>query len=240
MDNRFRYLRACAWGGPILLLVTIIFWGIFGHNVPPFSADQSADAIAEQFRPLAQRIKLGMVVELPFSALYLTWGVAITKLMEEIELDNNVLSTLQLWGAGLTTMIFVIPCAGWLGVTYRAETMPSWALQMIYDMWWILFDLAYALTTLQMIPLGICLLSDKRAVPLFPRWMGWFSIWVGLMFFLESFMSFFKGGPFSRSGILNYWTEFTLFFAFMALVSFYLLKAIGRLERETRLGAPRG
>jgi hypothetical protein len=105
-------------------------------------------------------------------------------------------------------------------------------LQLLYDLGWIQFDMAYTLTTLQLVALGVCFLSDRRATPLIPHWLCWLSIWVGLMFFALSFMPFFKSGPFSRSGILNYWLEFPAFFAFMVAAGICLIRAVGRLERE--------
>ena len=236
MNNPFRSWRACAWGGPILLVITIIFWGILGRNIPPYAANLTAQEFADQFRPAATQIRIGMTVTVSFSVLYLVWGLAITKVMETIERDNNVLSTLQIWGAGFTTIIFVVPCAIWLTATFRAETLDPAVLQVIFDMGWMLFDLAYSLTTLQMIAIGICFLNDKREIPLFPKWLAWFSIWVGFMFICECFNPFFKGGAFSRSGILNYWIEFSLFFLFMLIISIYLLKAITRLEQEHAAG----
>lgn len=235
-DNPFQYWRICAWTGPALLVITIIFWGVLGHNIPPFSADMTADEFAAVFRPHAMEIRAGMIVTITFAVFYFTWGVAITKVMETIERNNNVLSVCQLFGAALTTMIFVIPCAIWIGATFRADTLPAPTLQIIFDIGWILFDLAYSLTTLQMVAIGVCFLGDKRPVPLFPKWLSWFSIWVGLMFILEVLNPFFKGGTFSRSGLLNYWIEFSIFFLFMLLISIWTLKAITRLEAEHAAG----
>ncbi len=235
-ENPFQYWRPLAWTGPILLVITIIFWGVFGHNIPPFSADLTPDEFAAQFRPLATQIRMGMIVTISFSVFYFTWGLAITKVMETIERNNNVLSQCQLWGAGFTTLIFVIPCGIWIGATFRADTLDPATMQIIFDTGWIIFDLAYSLTTLQMVAIGLCFLQDKRAVPLLPKWLCWFSIWVGLMFILEVLNPFFKGGNFSRSGLLNYWIEFSLFFAFMLLISIWILKAITRLEQEYKAG----
>jgi hypothetical protein len=39
-------------------------------------------------------------------------------------------------------------------------------------------------------------------------------------------------GPFSRQGSLNFWIEFVVWFAYILLVTFYIFKAIARLEAE--------
>jgi hypothetical protein len=237
--NPFRYVRLCAWCGPMFLVATILFWGVLGHNIPPYSAGLDAPTFAARFRADATSIRIGMVGMLVFTVLYLVWGVGISKVMEQVERDNNVLSTLQIWGAGFTAVIFALASTTWLAGTFRAETLSPELSQFVYDLGWIQFDMAYTLTTLQLVALGVCLLGDRRPQPLLPPWICWYSIWVGLMFFLLAVMPVFRSGPFSRSGVLNYWVEFPAFFLFMAATSGYLIRAVGRLERQHVAAAER-
>lgn len=230
--NPYRYVKALAWSGPILLVATILFWGVLGKNIPPYSPELNAEEFAAQIRENALQIRIGMILQLPVSVLYFTWGVAISKVMQAVERDNDILSTLQLWGAGFTTIVFVVPCSIWLTVAYRPEVMEPQTLQIFYDFGWFFFDMAYSLTTLQTLALGICFLSDRREQPLFPKWAAWFTMFVGASFVAETMMPLVYSGPFSRSGLLNYWIEFSLFFVMMIVVSTYILKAIARLERE--------
>ena len=230
--NPYRYLRPLAWCGPVLLVGTVLCWGVLGQNIPPYSTALDAESLAAQIREHALSIRLGMVLQMPISVLYLVWGVAISKVMQTLERDNDVLSTLQRWGAGFTTLVLVIPCSVWLTVAYRSDVMPPQLLQMFYDFGWFFFDVAYTLTTLQFIAIGICFLSDERETPLIPGWVCWFVMFVGVSFALLSLMPLVYSGPFSRAGLLNYWVEFTLFFTEMLVFSIALLKAIGRLEAE--------
>lgn len=230
--NPYRYLRLCAWGGPAMLVGTILFWGVLGQNIPPYSGALDAPSFAAQYLGHIYSIRAGMIATLAISPLYFMWGLAITKVMEQVERDNNILSQLQLWGAGFTTVVFYVACAVWLASTYRPESYSPETLQSFYDLGWIAFDMPYALTTLQMVAIGACFLTDRRAVPLVPKWVCWLSIWAGFSFFLEVMMPWFRTGPFARSGTLNYWIEFSAFFVFMAAVSAYIVAAVGRLERE--------
>lgn len=104
--NPYRHVQLCAWCGPTFLVATILFWGVLGHNIPPYSAGLDSPTFAAQFRADAASIRIGMIGMLVFTVLYLVWGVAISKVMEQIEQDNNVLSTLQIWGAGFTAVVF--------------------------------------------------------------------------------------------------------------------------------------
>jgi hypothetical protein len=231
----FRYWRLCAWAGPVFLFVFVVFWGIFGGNIPPIPANHAAQDLANHYRNNANLIRIGMGLAMTFVVLYMVWGLAIAKVIErgiERGTDNNVLSTLALWGAGLTVVPLLIGSAFWLTGSYRPKALDPSILQLFYDMPWLLINLAYAVTTLQMIAMGVAFLRDKREKPLFPRWLSWMGIWVGVSFALELFLPYFKTGPFARQGFVNFWIEFFLWFFWIVFVTVGILKAISRLEAE--------
>lgn len=233
--NPYRYARPLAWSGMFLLVGTVIFWGVLGQNIPPYSPALSADEFAAEIIANAAQIRIGMIVQMPISVFYFTWGLAITMVMRQIEKENgfnNVLSTLQLWGAGFTTIVFVLPCSVWLAVAYRPEVMEPQTLMMMYDFGWMFFDMAYSLTTMQMIAWGVCVLQDRRSTPLVPAWAAWYTMFTVVSFLMLTMMPLVYDGPFSRSGVLNYFVEFGLFFVMWLVVGIYTLKAIGRLEQE--------
>lgn len=232
MPSPYRYVRACAWGGPLVLVALIVFWAIMGYNIPPYSASLPAEAIADHFRQHTTEVRVGMLLTMAFSPLYLVWGLAITTVMEKIETDNHILSRLQLWGAGFTTIVVALPACIWLTAAFRPDELDPEITRLLYDFGWLFFDCAFALTMLQMIPMGVCFLSDKRAQPLIPHWASWYIIWVGCMLPLLGLIALFKSGPFERAGLINFWIEFNIFFLFMIIASIFVLRAIPRLEQE--------
>lgn len=233
--NPYRYYRFCAWAGILMLPLTIIFWGIMGQNIPPYSAALSADEFATQIIDNAASIRIGMIAQMVFSFMYLLWGVVISKVMEHVEEDNNILSTIQRWAAGLTLLVFMIPCAAWLAVAFRPQDMEPKTLQMFFDFAWFFFDNGFTMTTMGMVAMGVCFLSDRREVPIIPAWVCWLAICVGIGFIMEVFMPLFKSGVFSRSGTINYWIEFSLYFLYWLCTAIYIVKAIPRLEQEHQL-----
>jgi len=233
--NPYRYGRFLGWTGIIMLVGTIVFWAILGQNIPPYSPSLSADEFAAQIRAHQGQIRLGMIGQLAISGMWLTWGIAIAMVMRAIEKengDNDILSTLQIWGAGFTTLVFIVPCSAWLAVAYRPDVMDPKTLQMMFDFGWMMFDCSYSLTTLQIIAWGVCVLQDKRETPLYPGWAVWFSMFVVVSFALETFMPLVYDGPFSRSGLVNYYVEFGLFFVMWIVIAVYTLKALTRLQLE--------
>ena len=230
--DEFKYWRFCAWNGYVFMFVFVVAWGLFSGNCPPYSADLPAADIAAFFREQKQWIRLGMVISMTFVICYLIWAVAIARVMAKVVGKDSVLLDLQVWGAGLTVVPVLISQAFWLTGAFRPEGLPDAVLQMLYDMAWLLIDLAYATTSVQMIAIGVAFLSDDRAEPLVPKLLAWYGIWVAFSFAAECLMPFFKTGAFARDGLLNFWVEFPIWFAWAPLLTYYILKAIPRLEHE--------
>lgn len=227
-----RYWRLCGWMGPVFITVFFVCWGLLGHNFPPFPPDAPASEVAGFFRGNADSIRLGMVIAMTFAPAYGVWGYSLAKVGEQIVEKDSILIQLARLGAAWTTITVLIPTSFWLTAAFRPEALPDWMIQMLYDMAWLLIDLAYAVTTVQMFALGAIYLSDKRAVPLIPKWLAWYGIWVGFMFIAECLMPYFRNGAFARSGLLNFWIEFIIWMGWVPVLTWYNARAIKRIEQE--------
>ena len=228
-----RYWRFCLWMGPLFVLVFYACWGVLGHNFPPFSPDAPASEVAGWFRENRNGVRLGMVIAMTFAPAYGVWGYALAKILGRVVNDeHNIIVQLARLGAAWTTITILIPTSFWLTGSYRPDALPDWMIQMLYDMAWLLIDLAYAVTSVQLFALGVGFLADKREVPLIPKWLAWYGIWVGFMFAAECLMPYFMNGAFSRSGILNFWIEFLIWMVWVPTMTFYGFKAIKRIESE--------
>jgi hypothetical protein len=226
-----RFWRFCLWMGPLFVAVFYYCWGVLGHNFPPFSPEAPASEVAGWFRDNRNDVRLGMVVAMTFAPAYGVWGYAVAKVLEQVVGANHLMVQLARVGAAWTTITVLVPSSFWLTAAYRPDALPDWMIQMLYDMAWLLIDLAYAVTSVQLFALGVGFLLDKRAVPLVPKWLAWYGIWVGFMFAVECLMPFFFSGAFARHGGLNFWIEFLIWMVWVPVLTGYALKAVKRIER---------
>lgn len=227
-----RYWRACLFLGPVFVAVFFYCWGVLGRNFPPFAPDAPAAEVAAYFRDNRNAVRLGMVIAMTFAPAYGVWGYAVAKIAGRVAGDRHLLVQLARVGAAWTTITLLVPTSFWLTAAYRPDALPDWMIQMLYDMAWLLIDLAYAVTSVQLFALGIAFLHDRRPVPLIPKWLAWYGIWVGFMFAAECLMPFFFSGAFARHGGLNFWIEFLIWMVWVPVLTFYAVQATSRIERE--------
>lgn len=221
----------CNSAGMIFMACFILFWGIMTPNMPPIHAHVTPEGIEALVRDNYNMIRLGMVLAMSTLTLNYVWAVGMAKLMGKVVGKDSILIPLQVVGGGLTTMSLMISCAYWLTMGYR-PTLPGVQLMQLFDNGWMIFDLAYAVTSIQMFALSSAFLQDFREKPLIPAWLNWYGIFVGISFAAECVMPFMHDGIFARGGLFNYWFEFPIWFAWAFLFSGYCLKAIPRLKQE--------
>lgn len=226
----FRGWTICNWAGPIFMLFMILGM-LFSHNIPPIPGSFTPDQVAATIRSDPNTMRLFLVLGMTFIPCYGIWGIGMGRVMSKIVGKNHVLVDLEVYGAALTIPFLMVTFAFWLTCAYRPN-LPPVQLRQLFDNGWMLFDLAYSITSVQMIAVGIACLSDYRAKPLVPRVVSWYGIFVGIAFAAECIMPYFYSGIFSRQGLWNFWIEFMMWFVWCPVLSYYMIKAVPRLKKE--------
>lgn len=232
MDNRFAKWRACLNMGWVFAVALFLFWAVLAQGMPPFPPTAGADTIARFYQEYSVSIRIGMLGAIMFTGCYLVWGLGITRVMEAVEGEENTLATIQLWGAGLTAVIFLLAFIIFAVGGYRPHSLPPWMLEFLYDAGWITLFVPLTSVFMQYITIAIVFLSDKRAEPLIPRWVSWYNILMVLLSFGVQLLPFLMTGIFARGGIINFWFEAAIYFLWIILMTAYGVRAVNRLEKE--------
>jgi hypothetical protein len=106
-------------------------------------------------------------------------------------------------------------------------------VQAISDMSWIPFVGLLGVPMMQNICLALAILSDTGPRPVFPRWAGYFNIWVGLSFVPAVLLVFVHSGPVAWNGVLSWYLGAVAFFSWIVVMAVLLLRAIRRQELAT-------
>lgn len=238
--TRLRYQLICAWCGPMFLVTFVLFWGVIANNIPNPAPSLTAEALKERYLLNLGEIRLGFIMSLITVCFYMPWTCVLAAQMRRIEgTEMPVLSYLQLIGGALTVMVVSFSAVFWVVAAFRPDA-PASTFQMMTDTGWLIIDLCYACTTLQMVAAALIGLADKSKVPLFPRWVCFLTIWCGISFFPASLTGVLKTGPFAWNGVLSYYIPYFCWLCWFSTASIYMIKEVRRRMAALELAAPVG
>jgi hypothetical protein len=227
---------ACGIGFVVLFS---IFWGYYGHNIPPGAAPSlSATDLAAFYTQNHGSILFGECMAALVAILWVPWTAQLTVTLWRIEGKSPVLTIIQLIGGVLTAWVLVFCPAIWATAAFRTDIDPQ-ILRSLNDLGFILFNLTYMGTTLQAVASGIVGLADKSAQPAFPRVVSYWAIFTGVSFLPITFMPFFKSGPLAWDGAVTFWALFGTYFVWCVTMSWYMAVDARRRMASGAGDAPR-
>jgi hypothetical protein len=212
------------------------FWVLAGFIPPPDPAD-SAVTVAARFREHATTIRWGLLLSLYAGALCVPWTAAVTVQIRRIEGSFSPLAYANLGLGAALPFEFIVPIYFWQTAAYRADRSPQ-LVQTLNDLGWLPFTGLVYTIVVQAVVVGIAVLIDKRAVPIFPRWFGYLSLWCAALFCPAGLDVFFKDGPLAWNGLIAWWVLLVAVFVWLATLSTLVLRAISNQEHEQRAAEP--
>jgi hypothetical protein len=232
MNTRNQLL--CAWSGvAFAILFTIGFWPLT-HFMPPPSPTVGALDVAAMYQAHTNQIRLGLLVMMGASGCILPFAAVISAQMKRMEDTPSVLSYLQLASGAVGVVFFIVPCLIWSVAAFRPERDPA-LIQLMNDAGWLMFLMPFTTFMVQNFAIGIAILGDKSAQPVFPRWVAFLNFWVAVLFLPGGLLTFFKTGPFAWNGLFAFWVPFVVFFTWY-MVMFTMLRK-GIIAQDAALGA---
>lgn len=235
--NSLRIQQFCIVSAPVATIIYIIaFVGIAGF-VPPTEPTMNLDSLVEMYNNNRNWIRTGNLIGMVVSILYLPWYAILAVHMARIEGRMPVLSIVQFAG-GLILVVYFIFCGMlWNVAAYRPELAPE-QLLLVHDASWLFFVMVYPEYSLQLICIAVVGFMDKRAQPLFPRWLCYFNLWVAVSAVGGGFATFFKEGAFAYNGLFGFWVPVAFFLMWLAIMVPVMWRGVARIaEEDARLDA---
>ncbi|MFA7597046.1 MAG: hypothetical protein WCY92_11890 [Novosphingobium sp.] len=222
-------IKLMAWSG-VLLVISLgsSFW-LMGF-LPPPSPNLTPDALKAVFVERSTRILFGTAIECLGFTFYLTWACSIIMVMRKMESGLPVLSLTSLANAGGGYVLFLMMPFTWAALAYRAPGLDAWFVQFMNDWAWFVFILSWPPFAIFMIMIAIAIFRDRNASPLMPRWIGYYNLWCALTISPALLIEFFKTGPFTYAGAIDFWMIFAVFFGWMVVMTVATVKACDRIR----------
>jgi len=229
--QNLKYQLIAASSGFLFEALFTICWGVFGHNLPPASPHLSGPDLAGYYALHHNSILFGQSMAALVAVLWIPWTAQLTVVMRRIEGSSAVLTIIQFSGGILTAWVLMFCPAIWATAAFRPETDPN-TIRTLNDLGFILFNITYAVTSVQAIAAGLVGVADNSAHPVFPRWVCLWAIFAGLSFIPLTAMPFFQTGPLAWNGLISFWTLFGTYFIWTASMGYCMAKDAGRRLRE--------
>jgi hypothetical protein len=230
--------RVCAWCGPALVLICAVGLLLPGF-VPPPSAALPAEGLAAVIAEHTTAVCLGMILMVIGGALIGMFFAGVSAQMRRIEGPRPILTYVQLLLGACFVMEIIFPVMALQVAAFRPERSPE-LQQLLNDLCWLPFFGIASTGIVQWVVIGVVILQDTRANPVFPRWAAYFNIWAALMLTPGTVVVFFESGPLSWAGLFVFWLPFTAFFAWLMVMSRLLLRAIRHETAELTAGSTAG
>jgi hypothetical protein len=219
----------CIWCGPLMILLFLIGSVWLGRFFPPAIHPRwSAARVAQFYFHHVDRIRIGLMVTMCAYGVMATWGCAMATHTRRKEGAFPTWTYVQLVNMAAGTAQIVVMVGAWAAAAYRPGAIDPGITQTLNDVGWLLLEGTWITFTIWSVALGMQILTDRSAVPVFPRWSGYVSIAAGLGYTLGSGPWFAKSGAFSWVGAVSLWFVFFEFGAWVLLFTWLSYKNLKR------------
>lgn len=236
----------CAWSGPVLIGLMFLGLVVFAGFVPPPSPSDSADEIAALYVRDADGIRIGMVLIMIGGAFLAPWGIGLAHQLKKTSDAHPALTHIQV-AASVIAVVVATSFALIGSVTaFRPDDLAPETTRLLNDILWFWWLIPWPLFSIWCSIVGVLILRDTSAEPVFGRAAGYMSLWAAVLYAPGSLCLFFKTGPFSYNGAVVWYVPTVVFFIWILVMTRLMIRATsastvrGGVQEGTRAPGPRG
>jgi hypothetical protein len=215
-------------------LITLVMFGValwvLMSMVPPPSPKLPAAVIAAFYQQNAAHIRVGAMIASWTSAFMVPLALVISAQMLRIDKGIPLMAMTQVIGGATMSMFLVFPPIIY-GIAAFSPDRPAEITAMLHEMGSLVLvttDQYYMFQLFAII--YFCFTRPQDELSPFPRWLGWFTVWAGIIYEVGPIGFMFKHGPFAWDGLIVFWLPFVTFGTWITVVAVLLLKKI-KLQR---------
>jgi hypothetical protein len=212
-----------AWCGVYYCALLFLGWWVVGGFFPLHEPSAGAEEITAFFRGDITGIRIGMIIVMWGAAVFLPFTAVLARFIAKIEGRPGVLTYSMLMAGFANAMLTFYPPLWWLINAFRPLERTAEQIYLLNDIAWLQFIGGLSLIMPMFIVVAVAAFHDRSENPVFPRWSGYFSLWVFVLFLPDQLLFFFKSGPFAWNGLFAFWIPLTVFCSWF-LVMFYLMR----------------
>jgi hypothetical protein len=205
-----RTINICAWSGQIAMVCMFAAMWPAWHILPPPPPSLPLADMAGHFRAHPTGMLVGGVLMMFAASLFFLFLGGLVACLKKMEgafapLTYTVMMIIPFGFFPLFAMaVFFIE------TSFRPDLADE-TIRLLGDLGIFMLVIPALPGLVQFVTTGFIILRDINPQPIFPRWTGYFNIWVGVLSLPGCLVAFFKSGPFAWNGILAFWVPAVIF-----------------------------
>ncbi|MHB8693727.1 MAG: hypothetical protein ACYDHH_21020 [Solirubrobacteraceae bacterium] len=225
----------CAWSiVPFTVLLGFGYVVLAGFIPPPHPAE-SAQQIKALYLGNLTGIRVGMCLFALGMVFLPAWGAALAIQSRRIESGVPIFTYVQVGCLVIATTLGELIALVFAVAAFRPDVVSPEITRVLNDVGWFLFIWPWPPVGMWYVAVGIVILRDSAATPVFPRWSAYMSFWIALLSVPSCLIVFFKHGVFGFSGLFALYIPLTVLFGWFVVMTVLLIKAINREAAESTL-----
>ncbi len=221
----------------MLVLYGTCFSGIAGM-FPPLSPMASADQIADFYTDNTILVRLGVAGCMLTAVIALPFLATVVLRIRRVEGQWGMLSLTQLLAATIFVPALLFPFLIMAAAAFRPESRPAEITLALNDVFWLMFIGIVGTIVVQNLTLAAASFLDTADPPTFPRWYGYFNLWVALLSLPGCVVVVFNDGPLAWHGVFAFYLPGLALTLWMFTTTYVLLRGISAQQRAEREPTP--
>lgn len=225
-----RSQRAILWWGIGLAIAYIAAFALLLQQVPLKNPAWTAEQVAHWYAQNSTRIKWGAVICSWTGAFMMPMLAVVAVQMARVETGGlKIWSILSLVSGALMSLFLMLPPMFWGVAAYTAPRKNPEVTTLMHEL------ASLTMTTTDQFYIfmwvGVTVICLRPATQLiknnpFPRWWGWMSLWITIMFEAGAIAFIPRSGPFAWNGLLVFWSPLILFTTWIVIQSWLVFRAL--------------
>jgi len=218
------------WGLTFTVIYGLVWWRLL-HMMPPPTAKWSADEIARFYVHNGSEIKIGATICSWTSGFMVPIAVVTAVQIARHEKGKPVWAALAFAGGILMSIPLMLPPIYW-GVAAFTPTRAPEITAVMHELAMLTFVTTDQYYIFMWVAIAVVALIPNNVVHTpFPWWFGYYTAWTALMFEAGAIAFLTRSGPFSRNGLLAFWSPVVTFFAWIVVMAILMFRAIGAQDK---------
>lgn len=215
------------WTGPVVGLVLLVAAVAFPGFRPPMSPTMPADQVASFYADHTSWIRFSQATFNLCGILILPFFMVIVVQMKRMKNQSHVFAYCYLTAVVSGATIFALSNIFFLVAAFRPDRSPD-LIMLLNDLAWIVLIAPVGMVVSQFVLLALAVYFDDRTDPVFPRWVGHFSLITAAAMVPAAGAAVFRTGPLAWDGLLSFWLRNGAFAVFVIVMFFVLRTTLHR------------